>query len=332
MTSRKESGAAHAKPGRTRRAALLCALLLCCCASLEAAGFDKGSAGTAGGQFLKVASGARAAALGEAYCALADDAFALDWNPAGMMNVRKNSLVFMHSPYLAGTFVDYFGYVENAGEVGAWGASVKYMNFGTIQKTDSSGFETGKMNPSDISAAIGFATYITGYKKDPEERFILGATGKIIRSRLESSDNTISADIGLLFPYFFDNRFRLAMAAQNIMGSLRYDKEDSPLPLILRFGSMTRITDYISITADAVAPRDSLPYIAMGGEFKISFTKKTAAALRAGFNTRAIGDIGGLRNITFGTGLRYGEYFLDYALSPFGDLGTVNRISAGWNF
>ncbi|HAF95822.1 MAG: hypothetical protein A2X34_00050 [Elusimicrobia bacterium GWC2_51_8] len=297
-----------------------------------AEGFDGGSAGTSGGQFLKVTAGARGAALGEAYSALADDAFALDWNPAGIINVKKNSMVFMHAPYLAETFVDYFAYAENAGDVGAWGVAVKYMNFGSIRKTNSGGIDLGGFTPYDISAAVGFATYITGYNKDPEERFILGATGKFIRSELESSANTISADIGVLFPYFFDNRFRLAMSAQNIMGALRYDKEESLLPLILRLGSMTELNKYLTITADVVAPKDNLPYLAMGSELKIGFSEKIDAALRAGFNTRAISDIGGLRNITFGTGLRYSDYCIDYAFSPFGDLGSVHRISAGINF
>ncbi|MCX5784858.1 MAG: PorV/PorQ family protein [Elusimicrobia bacterium] len=296
------------------------------------AGFGSSSVGTSGAQFLKVASGARGAALGEAYSALADDAFALDWNPAGIVAIKKKSMVFMHAPYLAGTFVDYFGYAENAGEVGAWGVAVKYMNFGAIHKTDSSGFDLGVFTPYDISASVSFATYITGYNKEPEERFILGATGKFVRSKLYSSDNTISADIGLLFPYLFDNRFRLAMSAQNIMGTLRYDKEDTPLPLILRFGSVTTLTKYFAITADVVAQKDNLPYLAMGGEIKIGLSEKINAALRAGFNTRSISAVGGFHNITLGTGLRYGVYSIDYALSPFGDLGSVHRISASWNF
>ena len=296
------------------------------------AGFDGSSAGTSGAQFLKVASGARGAALGEAYSALANDAFALDWNPAGILAIKKKSMVFMHAPYLAGTFVDYFGYAENAGEVGAWGVAVKYMNFGAIHKTDSSGFDLGTFTPYDISASVSFATYVTGYNKEPEERFILGATGKFVRSKLDFADNTISADIGLLFPYFFDNHFRLAMAAQNIMGTLRYDREDTPLPLILRFGSVTEITKYLAITADLVAQKDNLPYLAMGCEIKIGFSERTDAALRAGFNTRSISDVGGFRNITLGTGLRFGAYSIDYALSPFGDLGSVHRISTSWNF
>ena len=318
-----------------RGTALLPALLLCAAllpAPAAAQGFDAGSAGTASAQFLKIAAGARGAALGEAYSALADDAFALDWNPAGLINVKSNSMVFMHSPYLAGTFVDYFAYAETAGDVGAWGVSFKYMNYGKISETDSSGMELGNFNPYDSALNVGFACYITGFNKDPEERFVLGATGKFVRSQIKGSDNTVSADMGIIMPYMFENRFRLNLAAQNIMGTLRYDKEEATLPLILRLGSATSLTDHLTITADVVAARDNLPFLAMGGELKLAVREETDVFLRSGFNTRAISDLGGTRNVAFGAGVRYKAYWLDYAFSPFGDLGSVHRVSAAISF
>ncbi len=316
-------------------AALMPALLLWALYSAPgcgAQGFDAASAGTATAQFLKIASGARGAALGEAYSALADDAFALDWNPAGLINVKTNSMAFMHSPYLAGTSVDYFAYAESAGEVGAWGVSGKYMSYGKISRTDSSGLELGSFNPYDSAVNVGFACYITGFNKDPEERFVLGGTGKFVRSKILTADNTVSADIGINMPYMFDNRFRMSLVAQNIMGTLRYDKEEAPLPLILRAGTVTKLADYLNLTADVIATRDNLPYLAMGGEGKIPVYKDMDVFLRAGFNTRAITDTGGTRNVAFGLGIRYTGYWLDYAFSPFGELGTVHRMSAVINF
>ena len=171
-----------------------------------------------------------------------------------------------------------------------------------------------------------------GFNKDPEERFVLGATGKLVKSKIISDDNTVSADIGLIMPYMFDNRFRLSLAAQNIMGTLRYDKEEATLPLILRLGSATSLTDHFTITADVVATRDNLPFLAMGGELKLPASEETDVFLRSGFNTRAISDIGGTRNVAMGAGVRYKAYWVDYAFSPFGDLGSVHRISAAITF
>lgn len=312
--------------------AALTALLLCAPAlqrSAAGAGFDASAVGTSSGQFLKIAAGARGAAMGEAYAALADDAFTLDWNPAGLIHIRKNSMVLMHSPYLADSALEYFAYAETAGEVGAWGVAFKHMNYGDITKTDSSGIETGSFSPSDTSASVGFACYITGFNKDPEDRFVLGATGKFVKSKIINDDSTVSADIGLNLPYMFENRFRMSLVAQNIMGSLRYDTDDAPLPLVLRLGTLTKLGRYFVMTADLVSARDSLPFLAMGTELTLPVYEDLEFALRGGFNTRAISDLGGMRNIAAGAGVRYTNYRLDYAFSPFGDLGTVHRISAG---
>ena len=293
----------------------------------RATDFVSSGVGTTTSQFLQIAAGARGAALGEAYSALVDDAFALDWNPAGLINLKKSSLVLMHSPYLADTYNDFFAYAENAGEVGAWGLSAKYMNFGQLSQTDSSGLELSKFNPYDLSVSVGFACYVSAFNKEPEDRFVLGATGKFVRSKIISTDNTVSADIGLLTPYMFDGNFRIALAAQNIMGTLRLDKEDAQLPLIIRFGTLTRLSSYVNLTADVVAVRDNLPFLAVGSEAKIPVYSEMDVFLRGGINTRAMNDLGGTRNVTFGGGLRYGSYQLDYAFSPFGDLGSVHRIS-----
>ncbi len=311
--------------------ALMPALLFCLLAvprPVPGAGFDSSSAGTAAGQFLKIGVGARGAALGEAYGALADDAFALDWNPAGIIHIKKNSMAFMHAPYLAGSRLDYFAYAETAGEVGAWGLALKYMNYGKITKTDSSGLDVGSFAPFDSSLSVGFACYITGFNKEPEERFVLGATGKFVKSRIISDDNTVSADIGVNMPYMFDNNFRVSLVAQNIMGTLRFDKEEAALPLILRLATLTKLGDYVNLTSDIVAAKDNLPFLAMGTEVRIPASEDLGISLRGGFNTRAVSEMGGMRNISLGGGVRYTDYSLDYAFSPFGDLGSVHRLSA----
>ena len=315
--------------------ALMPLLLLCSIAaplSSYSQDFSSNSAGTASGQFLKIAAGARGAALGEAYSALADDAFALDWNPAGLIHVEKNSMAFMHAPYLAGTFTDYFAYAETSGEVGAWGVGLKYMNYGKIDRTNSSGLVLGTFAPYDAAVSVGFACYITGFNKAPEERFVLGATGKFVKSKILSEDSTVSSDIGLNMPYLFENSFRISLTAQNIMGTLRYDKEEAALPLILRLGTLTKLSDYFNLTADIIAARDNLPFLAMGGEVKIPAYEDMDVFLRAGFTTRAISEVSGSRNVSFGAGLRYTDYNLDYSFSPFGGLGSVHRISAAVTF
>jgi len=50
---------------------------------------------------LKCGQGVRAAALGEAFVALADDASALYWNPAGLGQLPDYHLSFTHHQWFA---------------------------------------------------------------------------------------------------------------------------------------------------------------------------------------------------------------------------------------
>ena len=292
------------------------------------------SAGTATAQFLKITSGARAMAMGEAFAAAADDAFAMDWNPASVTNIRYRSISLMHSMYLADTSISYFAYGENTGDMGAWGAAAKYMSYGTLEGTDMSGLDTGSFSPYDLMLSIAFSCYITGFNKNPDERFIMGAAGKFISSKISDSDNTISADMGILSPWFFGKHVRLAFSGQNLIGSMRFDKEKNDLPMILRLGTITRLNKYMLITADYISYSDYDPVIAAGGEITIEPSADFSLAFRAGMNTRNKDEsVKGSGNLSMGGGIKFNDiYSFDYAFTPFGDLGDVHRFSLSINF
>src|SRR5579864_5665137 len=76
------------------------------------AAFSSNDKGTTTANFLKLGVGARAEAMGEAYTAVADDATALHWNPAGITRVAPDggSIAFMHAPYIESTYYDYGGF------------------------------------------------------------------------------------------------------------------------------------------------------------------------------------------------------------------------------
>src|SRR5437879_687898 len=58
------------------------------------------SSGTQGAIFLDIPVGARPAAMGSAYSALASDAYAPVWNPAGLGFVTTPELAGQHVSYL----------------------------------------------------------------------------------------------------------------------------------------------------------------------------------------------------------------------------------------
>ena len=56
-------------------------------------GYATTNVGTAGAQFLKIGPGARVDSLGGAFSALANDVTSIYWNPAGISQLEKTSLV-----------------------------------------------------------------------------------------------------------------------------------------------------------------------------------------------------------------------------------------------
>ena len=94
------------------RSALVLAVLLLLPLSAEGAEiFEK--VGTLGGQSLKIGVGARAAAMGEAYVALSDDATAVYWNPAGIARMSGQSISLNHTSWPADILFDQAAYVFN---------------------------------------------------------------------------------------------------------------------------------------------------------------------------------------------------------------------------
>ncbi|MBU2531062.1 MAG: UPF0164 family protein [Elusimicrobia bacterium] len=63
--------------------------------------FNKKAIGTTSADFLNLPIGARAAAMGGAYTAISEDASAIYWNPAGLVQISKLSVIFMRTAYVA---------------------------------------------------------------------------------------------------------------------------------------------------------------------------------------------------------------------------------------
>ncbi len=141
---------------------------------LSAPGFA-GGAGTSSAKFLKADSGARASAMGGAFTAVADDADAVNYNPAGMVFVHRDQIYFTHNEWISGFKQENLSFVHNAGKRGAFGAGVVYFHSGDIDSTDMSGSYTGdKFSQSDMAASLNY-----GYRYN--DKLSLGAGLKVIR-------------------------------------------------------------------------------------------------------------------------------------------------------
>lgn len=112
-----------------RISTLICSLLVVCLIiSSQSFAVDEGAHAA---EFLSHGVGARAIGMGSAFVAIADDATATYWNPAGLTNVKNNSFSAMYSDtFRSGdgsffskglvnyNFVNYVHQIEDIGSIG----------------------------------------------------------------------------------------------------------------------------------------------------------------------------------------------------------------------
>jgi len=299
-------------------------------ASLRAGAYSDPYVGTSSGKFLSFGTSARAAAMGEAYAAAPQDADAVRYNPAAMTRVTANSLEVMHASFLAGTFLDHGAFVRRLGPGQALGLSALQMSYGSIAETDETGYQTGTAHPADLALSGAYAREFNG--PGFLNGVAAGFSATYIRSTIVSSAETFTASLALLSPAYGTSKTRLAFVAENLAGTLKFDSKADPLPMTFKLGGIACILPDLTLALDLVAPRDNAPYAAAGAEKWLTIRSGTKLAIRAGYNMRTAKDIGGLAGFAAGVGVILNAIYLDYALSPFGDLGDTHRLTLGVRF
>jgi hypothetical protein len=295
--------------------------------------FSTSARGTTTAQFLELGAGARAAALGQAYTAVADEASAVYWNPAALTRVQGRSATLMHAAYVDSSFFDYAAYGQSLGKAGAFGAGLQYFSAGSLDQTDPTGTDVGAFSPYDLALTASYAYMLHGFDFMSDlNGFSVGLSGKYIQSRIVGLAATGAADLGLLSPAYLDGRLRAAFTLVNLGGKMKFEQEAEPLPLALSAGSSFQITPRWLVALDARFPRDDRPNAGLGTEYKVAAAGPWSLAGRLGYNTQTVGSIDGLTGLSLGFGLGFGGASVDYAFVPMGGLGQAHRLSLTYGF
>lgn len=319
-------------------AGFLCAAALLWASRAAAGDLSRTAQGTYGAEFLNLGVGARALSMGGAAAAAADDATAVYWNPAALSRVERRSATMMHSSYINGSFYDYAAYVENLEprfhRRFALGFGAQYLGYPAITQTDNLGTPLGDFNAYDLALNWTAAYEFQGLDAVPElNGFSFGATAKLINSRILASASAGAIDLGLLSRPYDDGRLRFGVRVANLGGdTLQYDNNGERLPLSGTLGAAWQISPRCLLAADAVLANYDQPYFAAGTEYWFANDGKWRFAGRLGFNSRTLGSVDGVTAGAMGFGLAGGGWSLDYAITPFGNLGQAHRISATHNF
>jgi len=312
--------------------------------------------GTSAATFLEIGVGARAVGMGGSYVAVANDASALYWNPAGIAWVNSVQSEMMHTEWLAGTKFDFVGLaVPVAFFRSSFGVSFTSLDYGespvrTVDRPEGTGERYGA---HDFAVGLTYAVALT-------DRFSFGITGKYISQRIWSeAGNTMAVDLGVFYNTMFEG-LKLAAAISNFGGEIGlsgrhlttihdpdirianfdrvpvdYKVGSYPLPLLFRVGisyqkQFGQFGD-ILLAMDVLHPSNTTESINLGMEYGFG----NMFYCRAGYQNLFERD--SINGLTLGGGI---DYYLagrmgirvDYAWSDWGILENTQRFSLGLVF
>jgi hypothetical protein len=189
--------------------------------------------------FLVIPPGARANGMGGAFAAVADDATATYYNPAGLAFLEGREFSLTHSPWLPALVDDmYYEFVGYAQPFKAWagglGGNLVFLSMGKSTRTDEYGNEEGEIYSYDLALTVSYGTKLM-------ENLAAGLSLKWIREELDSKEgavgNTYAVEIGVLYRTPIRG-LRVAGMLQNLGPDIAYidESEASPIPTCLRLG------------------------------------------------------------------------------------------------
>jgi hypothetical protein len=300
-----------------------------------------------GMKWLSIPIGARGSGLGSAFTAMADDASAIFWNPAGIALADGNRVFLNQTRWIADIQVNAAALSVNAGRWGVLAASFEQVGWGTFHGTirdpnATGGYaETGNFSPEDWAAGLGY-----GYRVS--DKFMFGGHIRYVHEKLGSTLegtfdapksftgelNLLAFDLGTLYYTGFRD-LRLAMSLQNFSQEDKYRAESFPLPLTFKFGAAMDVLGLVvkqpdhklTVTMDALHPRDYSERLHFGAEYGF----KDTVFLRAGYKTNYDEE-----DLSLGAGLKLKisgmAAGLDYAFVRFANFDAVHMFSFDFQF
>jgi len=270
--------------------------------------------------FLKLGVDARATAMGEAYVAVAGDAAASYWNPAGLLRIEKNDVLGMHNAWVQDLRHDFVGAALHRGRHAA-GISFIGLFTDDLERRDDTGKAGGSFGYSDVSVSGSYAFQVT-------QDIGLGATVRYLR---ESIDNQNLSGFAYDFGGYWDtplDHLTAAASLRNLGGQMSFDFEGAgsfDLPTTLQAGLAYTFPDLaggrLLLASDFVAASGDDGSFHAGAEYAIKQVFLIGAGIKTGLDNE---------NVSFGLGYD-NNVRLHYAFTPLdSDLGNAHRFSLGY--
>jgi hypothetical protein len=291
-------------------------------------------AGTATAQFLKIGVGARAAAMGESFVAVANDASALYWNPAGLVQFKDDEVFAAHTNWLVDIKHEFIGAVYHISTEDAIGISLISL------QTDDMPVTT-EVQPYGDGTYFRYGDIAVGltYSRKMTPQFSFGGTIRYIHETLDVLKmNGVVVDFGTYYwtglgssrfsavVTNFGNQMFPQGSVLGTDGSTTSQFQQFSPPTMFKFGfAFEPYSDEIHTLTTSIQlnhPNDNSENLGIGMEYQLM----KMFFLRGGYRLNV-----DEQNFSFGAGVAASisavQFNVDYGYSAFGRLGGVHRLS-----
>ena len=260
-------------------------------------------------------AGSRADAMAGAFTAASDDLSAIHYNPAGLVNLKKQEISILYYPLYESMHFSSAAYGQAILNLGVIGASVSWFSAGTIQGYAADEAETYEFGSEQYKAVFSYARKIT-------EVFSAGANLDIYYFNISRYNYAgFGLDIGVMYePFSF---LRAGLMARNIITpvfQMQTEKETVPRLYTLGLAAKHSAAGFKFMAAYDVSAGEKEGFKDRIG---IEIKWEDTAAVRAGYG-------GG--ELTLGAGLSLYDIRLDYAYTGNRDFGRMDRFTLSYSF
>lgn len=314
--------------------------------------------GTTAANFLGMEVGTKAVAMGGAFTAMADDATATFWNPAGLTRTVSSVTHYEIIDMYAGMEHQFAAAAVPVGNGNFIGVSVNYFSSGEMEITTIE-------EPEGTNGFFDAASYaISGvFSRKLTDRVSFGLTAKYISERIWREKATgIAFDIGTTYRTHND-QLTIGMVLQNLGPTMnmndgpdislsvdnerfpglpdrevRFITEDFDLPVSFTLGfAYTLLGSQGSLIENPSGKLVLITDISDGFDSELrskwgfDYTWQEFISVRGGY--RLNHDVA---SWSTGAGITLpvsgGDFVLDYAWSSWGDIGNISMWSVGLKF
>lgn len=307
-------------------------------------------AGISAFQFLKIGVGARGVAMGESFVAVVNDASALFWNPAGLVEMTENQVIASHTSYIVDISHEFFGVTYKVSDNHALGVAVTSLHMKDMEiTTETQPFGTGRFFTfGDLALGVSYANKMT-------EQFSFGATLRYVEETLDVLKmRSVMIDLGTLYWTGLGST-RFAVTISNFGADVKpkgtvtlanggtiNDFQSFSLPTIFKLGiAMEMIEDdnsRLTTSFQLNHPNDNSEHFRLGVEYAFRNTFYLRGGLKRTIGQKLFGrDETSPEDFTLGAGFAVdvsgiSRVSADYAFARFNDLGSVHRFSLAFTY